>query len=125
MLATMRANVKSDRTVRTIQIEVEPGSVPDIDVTGPWHRKPRIFRPDLVTLTVTDGEVSRVNVSGGLVLKSGAASTEVHEKQCWYSSDLTQRADQLPVWVRTLMFEAPDDVITWRHADLSEEVQAL
>jgi len=120
----MRANVTSDRTVRTIQIEIEPGSVPDIDITRSYHHRPRIFRPDIITLTVTDGEVSRVNVSGGLVLKSGAASTEVHEKQCWYSSDLTQHANQLPVWVRRLMSEAPDDATSWRDP-APEEVQAL
>lgn len=114
MLATMRANVQWDQTVRTIQIEIDPGSVPDIDITRSYHSRPRIFRPDLVTLTVTNGEVSQVNVSGGLVLKSGAASTGVRENQRWHSLNLTLYADRIPAWVRTLMSEAPDNVTTWR-----------
>ncbi len=119
----MRASVEKDTTTRTITVKIEPGSVPDIDVTT-YHRKPRIFRPDNVTLTVTDGEVSRVNVTGGLVLKSGGASTEVRENQRWYSSDLTRHANRLPAWVRTLMDEAPRHVTSWRDP-APEEVQAL
>lgn len=114
----MRAAVTRDTTVRTIELGVE--GVPDIDVTT-YHRKPRIFRPDRMTITVTDGEVSRVNVSGGLVLKSGKASTEVRENQRWWTTREIQGA---PDWVQTLIKEAPAGVTFWRSPS-AEEVQEL
>lgn len=124
----MRAAVKTNRVVRTITIEVAPGSVPDIDVTMSYHRKPRIFRPDAVTVVLTDGEVSSVNVTGGLVLKSGGASTEVRENKKWYSGEWSSaKLSTVPDWLATVVREAPAGVTSWYVPDASnpEEVQAL
>lgn len=122
----MRAHVKTDATVRTITIEIESGSVPDVDVTQSWHRKPRFMRPEHATLRVVDGEQTIVTISGGLVLKSGAASTEVKEK-CEFrrqSYSPRDRIDSAPEWVWSLWNEAPRHVTTWRDP-APEEVQAL
>ncbi len=122
----MRAAVKRDHTARTITLEVT--GVPDVDVTRSYHRKPRIFRPDSVTITVSDGEIQTVVASGGLVLKSGAASTEVRESEKWYSGTWTSpKIKDAPEWLATLIREAPAGVTSWYVPDASnaEEVQAL
>ena len=106
----------------TIQLDVE--DVPDIDVTQSWHRKPRVFRPDHVTIVFSNGQISSVNVSGGLVLKSGRPSTEVRDNVRWYSpAELTR----MPEWVKRLVDEAPSGVTTWRDLDTTnpDEVTAL
>jgi hypothetical protein len=122
----MRASVKTDTTVRTIVIEIESGSVPDIDVTQSWHRKPRLIRPDRVVLTTVAGEQTILKISGGLVLKSGAASAEVRDTWEYRRSSYHERdrIDSAPEWVWSLWNEAPRHVTSWR--DLApEEVQAL
>lgn len=113
----MIATVKKDTTVRTIVIEVVPGSVPDIDITRSYHRKPRIFRPDSVTLTLVGGVLSNVNISGGLVLKSGAASTEVRDNERWYTDRELAAA---PDWVRELMTEAPQGATSWHQPEAQQ-----
>jgi hypothetical protein len=124
----MRAAVKRDHHARTITIQVDPGSVPDVDVTRSYHRKPRIFRPDIVTINVSDGEIQTVTAAGGLVLKSGAASTEVRESEKWYSGTWSSpKIGSAPEWLATLIREAPEGVTAWRDLDTAnpEEVQAL
>jgi hypothetical protein len=122
----MRASVKTDTTVRTIVIEIESGSVPDIDVTQSWHRKPRLIRPDHVVLTTVAGEQTILKISGGLVLKSGAASTEVRDTWEYRRSSYHERdrIGSAPEWVWALWNEAPRHVTTWRGIDPAE-VQAL
>lgn len=118
----MQAAVKRDTTVRTIMLEVQ--NVPDVDVTRSYHRKPRIFRPDSVTIKLVDGTVERVTVSGGLVLKSGAASTEVHEKEEW-GFYLSPKLSEAPEWLALLINDAPQGVTTWRTGADAGEVQEL
>lgn len=115
----MRASVNSDRTVRTIVIDVDPGSVPDLNVAQTWHRKPRVIRPDHAVLTIVGGEQTIIKVSGGLVLKSGAASAEVRDDWEWrrrsyYDSD---RIDSAPEWVWALWNEAPRHVTNWNQPE--------
>lgn len=123
----MRAAVKRDRTTRTIQITVESGSVPDVDVTRRHHRKPRIFRPDSVTIRVVDGEIGLVRASGGLVLKSGGTSTEIQEKEEWnagiWSSE--RKLADAPEWLALLIADAPHGVTSWCTGADAGEVQAL
>ena len=120
----MQAAVKRDVTVRTITLEVE--NAPDIDVTRNYHRKPRIFRPDSVTVRVVDGTVNHVDVSGGLVLKSGSASTEVREHQEWTKTRWgVHKLADAPEWLALLINEAPNGVTTWRTGADAGEVQAL
>lgn len=108
----MKAKVQSDVTRRAIAIEVVPGSVPDIDVTMTWHKKPRLFRPDRVSLIWVDHKLSQVNISGGLVLKSGGASETVRENQRLYrSDDLTK----LPGWLAELAESAPEGCVSWMY----------
>jgi hypothetical protein len=111
----MRASVEKDMTVRTIVIAIEPGSVPDLDVTRSWHRKPRVIRPDRAVLTIVDGEQTILKVSGGLVLKSGAASTEVSDTWEWRRRGYREpdKIDSAPEWARWLWDEAPEDVTIW------------
>lgn len=122
----MRASVEKDTTVRTIKILIEPGSVPDIDVTQSWHRKPRFIRPDQAILTTVAGEQTILKVHGGLVLKSGAASTEVRDTMEWRRQSYAERdrIDSAPSWAHALWNEAPRHVTSWRDP-APEEVQAL
>jgi hypothetical protein len=110
----MRATVIMDTTARTIHVKVMFGT--DIDVTRSHHCRPRIFRPDMVTLSLMDGDLSSVKVHGGLVLKSGVASTEVRESETFYplSSWRSPKLDKAPEWVQLLAAEAPYGVTTWR-----------
>lgn len=116
----MQATVAADNTVRTIRLTVH--NVPDIDVTMSYHRKPRIFRPEHATVRLVDGEIGTVVVSGGLVLKSGAASDLVSESVTYYG---VKELDKAPEWVRVIAAEAPHGVTTWRTGADAGEVQAL
>lgn len=121
----MRAAVANDTTTRTITLEV--ANAPDIDVTRSYHRKPRIFRPERVTVNLVDGEMSSIEVSGGLVLKSGATSTEVGESQTFYPVGgwSSPQIDKAPQWLQTVAAEAPEGILTWRTGTDAGEVQAL
>src|SRR6188508_3668830 len=103
----MRAAVTKDSTVRTIDLQVD--GVPDIDVTQTWHAKPRLFRPEKVTIRVIDGETRNILIKGGLVLKSGKASTQVTESRDYRSQhyDKDRRVEAAPEWVRRLWDEVP------------------
>jgi hypothetical protein len=106
----MRGKVVKDNVTRVIRVEL--ADVPDLDITT-YHRKPRIFRPDQVSVTLADGEVSRVSLSGYLVLKSGGTSSAVRDSKRWYGSEL----GSLPAWLRTIVTDAPNGVTTWRTAE--------
>jgi hypothetical protein len=122
----MRAVIETDTTVRTIRVKVE--AVPEIDVTRSYHRKPRIFRPEYVVITLKDGVVSQARVTGGLVLKSGKASTEVGESETWSAGSWNSpKLAEAPAWLARLVDEAPSGVTTWRDLDTTnpDEVTAL
>jgi SH3-like domain-containing protein len=104
----MKAQVKSDDTRRTISIDVS--GVPDIDVTRSYHKKPRVFRPDRVSLTLTNGALGGITISGYLVLKSGGTSDAVRESQRWYS---VRDPNTMPGWLQLLIEEAPAGVTGW------------
>lgn len=123
----MRATVTRDNTTRSITLDVT--GVPDIDVTT-YHRKPRIFRPDQVTIKLTNGNVSDVNVSGGLVLKSGGTSDQVRENQHWWGKEWTgpgRSGFEVPAWLRSLVTEVLAGATSWHVPDVNnpEEVQTL
>ena len=106
----MRGSVVKDNLTRVIRVDLE--DVPDLDITT-YHRKPRIFRPDHVSITLADGTVSRVSLSGYLVLKSGNTSDAVRDSKRWYGSELAS----LPKWLQTVVTDAPNGVTTWRTAE--------
>lgn len=109
----MRAAVEKDTTVREITIAV--GEVPDIDITRPWHSKPRIFRPYRAVIRIVDGETRNIRVTGGMVLKSGNASTEQTGNREWRRESYTDndRIENAPAWVRMLWNEAPRHITSW------------
>jgi hypothetical protein len=118
----MQAAVRRDTTTRVIMLGVS--GVPDIDVTRHYHRRPRIFRPQFVTLRWVDGELASAKVDGGLVLKSGGASESAGESETFYpetSSWATPKMDKAPEWLHLLVAEAPQGVTSWN----AGEVQAL
>lgn len=120
----MQAAVDRDVTVRTIRVKVT--GAPDIDVTRHWQRRPQIFRPESVTIRLVDGNVERVTVSGGPVLKSGGVSTEVRKKEEWTSSPYSSpKLSEAPEWLALLINGAPQGVTTWRTGTDAGEVQAL
>lgn len=108
--ANMRGEVVKDEVTRVIRVDLK--DVPDVDITT-YHRKPRIFRPDHVSITILDGTVDRVSLSGYLVLKSGWTSAAVRDSKRWYSSELAS----LPKWLQTVVDEAPKGVTIWRTAE--------
>lgn len=110
----MRASVREDSTTRVITLEVS--GVPDVDTTKSWQTKPRVFRPDHVTIRLVDGEVQEVKASGPFVLKSGGTSDKMREVQSWTRTPGSVRGNKLeqgPEWVQTLAREAPAGVTWW------------
>lgn len=104
----MQAAVSTDNTTRTIDLKVV--DAPDIDVTT-YHRKPRVFRPDRAIIRLTNDTFQRIDVYGGLALKSGGTSDKVRERVTYWSGSELERA---PEWVRLLVAEAPAGVTAWR-----------
>lgn len=119
----MRGSVRKDITTRIITVEVS--GTEDMDATERWHAKPRIFRPDHVTIRTVDGELCEVKASGPLVLKSGGVSVNsLRENQTWHPDgawDTGHKLSEAPEWVQRLAQEAPAGVTSWA----SPEVQPL
>ena len=59
----MQATVTHDTTTRIITLEVS--SVPDWDATRSWQARPRVIRPDHVTITIVDGQGHLVERAAG------------------------------------------------------------
>lgn len=116
----MQARVKTDRTVRTIVVTIEPGSVPDHDVTRSWHKKPRVIRPDHLTVVTSNGDLDAVTLTGGLILKSGAASTEVRESDKWYGMYGDHKLTDLPGWLSTAVQAVLDGQTVWHRPEVQE-----
>ena len=87
-----------------LKLSLQPGSVPDLDVTTALHRRPRVIRPDTVTISVSGGLVNRIEVSGGLVLASGRVSSKVRDSTAWYFSRFgsARSLGNTPEWLRAL-----------------------
>lgn len=97
----MATTVKTDTTTRVVEADVQ--DVPDIDVTRSYHFKPRVMRPNRITLTMINGSFARVNISGGLVLKSGAASESITVDQTWYRGDVHRHPNNMPEWAKAFV----------------------
>jgi hypothetical protein len=124
----VKASVKRDNVVRTIDLEVS--GVPDLDVTRSWQKKARVIRPDGALIKVVDGVRQHIKVWGPLVLKSGGTSDSVRDHWEWTLGRYTGKEnhiDHAPEWVRLLWTEAVNGVTSWRTPDVTDpaEVQAL
>lgn len=110
----MKINVTEDRTVRTISFEITDG--PDLnDETATWRDKPRPFRAERARLVIQDGEVSSINVSGHLVLKGGRLSEMQSDSMTWAPDSFSRKGklSEAPPWVRLIVGQAPDGVLSW------------
>lgn len=121
----MKAFINKDWTVRTIHIEIEPGSVPDLDVSQAWHKRVRQIRPDLAILTIADSIPSFIEVSGKLVLVNGSISPGDNatrdSRKWWGDNSWREKIGEAPEWVQRLWREAPSQVGSWQ----DPEVQPL
>lgn len=109
----MQAQVKHDDTTRSILINVS--GVPDIDVTQNYDKNPRVFRPDLVKLTLTNGALGGITVSGYRVLKSGGTSDIIRASASMSST--IDHLTELPAWLQLLIQEAPAGVTSWNQPE--------
>lgn len=109
----MRATVRQDRSVRTITIEIEQG--PILDISRPWHKLPRTVQVSTVVIRIQDNVVREVVARGGMILKSGEASSSTFGDRSWLRSafNAVDDIDQAPEWIRTLAREAPTGLTNW------------
>lgn len=109
----MRASIKEDVTERSVTIEVS--DVTHLDVTESWNRRERVIRPDRVVVTIVDGELDNVQVSGFLLLKSGEPGRHrdhrLYHLPAW--REYRHTMDEAPEWVRTLTSEILAGVTSW------------
>jgi hypothetical protein len=99
----MQANVKSDVTVREINIEIIGG--PDLDITERWHRYDRIIRVHAVRVRIVDGVTRGITVFG-LVLKKDGTPGLNQDNRLWSVNGL-RPVSEAPAWVRELFHGAP------------------
>lgn len=120
----MKASVVSDRSTRTIEIQVE--GLPTIDVTETWHRKTRVILPDKAIVRIVDGEPRSIVVLGPLLKQSGQPSEHVRDKRSFTPKAYIsrERLELAPGWVRELFVQAPLGItaFTWQ---TDEEAQVL
>jgi hypothetical protein len=110
----MHAQVERSITIQTIVIAVE-GTL-DLDITQSWHRKPRHIRPCQAEIRIVDGVVTKMLISGPLVLKSGTASTETRETATYYHEDYVTKRESIssaPGWAQMLWREAGLGGTSW------------
>jgi hypothetical protein len=111
----MGARVGRDTTVRTIHIFIQAGSVPDLDITRSWHPKPRIIPPTSAMIGILDGQTKSINVTGGVILKSGVMSARTSDTQTYAVGRYSyhDRIESAPQWARQLCEEALNGVTVW------------
>ncbi|MFY1686316.1 hypothetical protein [Plantactinospora sp. WMMB782] len=69
------------------------------------HRKTkRSFLPDRINIRLHNGELASVDVSGGVVLKSGVASEKLRDNESWYN--MRHFSEEAPEWLREAVAEA-------------------
>lgn len=110
----MRAVVKSDRTTRTIEIDLF--GMPDIDVTQSYHRRTRIFRPDKARIRITDGVTVHLKVSGPLVITGDMVSARSILNKNWHRSDrmgVGEPIGKAPDWARAIWDQAGTGIKYW------------
>lgn len=109
----MRATVRNDRTTRVIVLEVS--GVTDLDASESWHTKPRMIRPDYITITLVDGEFHEAKAGGPVLKASGEPGLVRATWMCGPTGARYERntLDQAPEWVQTMAREAPAGVTAW------------
>jgi len=109
----MKAAVERDNLARKITIKVVDG--PILDVSESWHTKPRRIRVERITITIFNGETTSMVVTGGIVLKSGAASTGQRGQLEWSAQALvgSQLISRAPAWAQLIWRQAPVGETYW------------
>lgn len=120
----MKASVVSDKSTRTIEIQVE--GLPTLDVTETWHRKTRMILPDKAIVRIVDGEPRSIVVLGPLLKQGGQPSEHVRNSRSFTPKAYIsrERIETAPGWVRELFAQVPLGVtaFTWVSP---EEAQVL
>jgi len=113
-MSELRARVSSERTERTIRIEILDGPV--IDVTADWHRKVRRIQVDLLTIRVVNGQSAGIAASGGMRRVDGTTSDLQRGEIIWRASGIITS----PEWIQQVWREAPVGVTSWRFPVIGE-----
>lgn len=108
---TAKISMLNDTVTRTIfvRIELEPDDrswdLKDLTVT--W-RDSKPFAPDSTKITLRDGKLSSVKVSGPQVLKGGRLSPSLRDSMVWRPGAFAEaeRIENAPEWVRLLVHGA-------------------
>lgn len=116
----MKRVVSHDVTTRVMEFAITPGDAPDLDVTRPWHRSPKVIRPDSVTVEIytaaerhptseygREPEGVTVSVSGPAVRKDGRTGSGRYT--ITYTDptimSIHHPLSEAPKWVHTILAE--------------------
>lgn len=104
----MRAGVASDRTERTISVEVFDGPV--LDISQSWNVKVRKIQVDRLLITVINGETTQLRAFGGMRRVDGTTSPLQRGEYVWGGASISSSPD----WAQLIWREAPAGVTIWR-----------
>jgi hypothetical protein len=130
----MRANVVRDKTTRVVELDIKADNPAWdlVDHSATWRDKPQTFRPDhaRVVLEKVDARwrLLSIQVSGYLVLKSGAVSEHKRDSAAWQGADgWRYRIGTAPSWVQRIANTVREgkSAFSWADPANTEEVQKL
>jgi hypothetical protein len=108
----MQAAIVQRTSLEVVRIGVL--DVPDLDISEGHHRRPRIIRPDQISLEIRDDEPDRVELSGPIVLRSGQLSIETRGNYVWtYSGFRLNNISTAPEWIHKLIQAVIDGETSW------------
>lgn len=105
----MKGKITNDHINRTITISIEPGSVPDLEVTREWQKKAVVIRPDEAAVHLENGELRWIEVWGGKLKQNGRPG-EAQAHRRWYTYEVAGNA---PEWVRDIPGRIAADETEW------------
>lgn len=98
--------IREERSTKTV-IQVEPGSVPDLEMNGMWTGKRQVIRPDEVTIVFVNGTLTEIEVAGAKMTRWGRPSTHLRSCHRWFAQD---PVGSIPEWV----FDLPNQITIGR-----------
>lgn len=108
----MNVEVTRDTSKRIIEMNVS--DVPRLQVTRPWHTRPRLIQPQRAVLVILSGQTVSIKVSGGQILGDGTVSEKTWSHWEWVpDGQYGQPIGKAPDWVRQVWEEAPLGVFAW------------
>lgn len=100
--------ITRDTSKRVIEMNVT--GVPVLDVSKPWHTKPKKIQPSRAVLMIVGNQTVSLKISGGVILGDSSVSEKTWAHWEWGTRMYGDPIGKAPDWVRAIWNQAPTGV---------------